>query len=167
MDSNIILIALLAAPVLLLMILRINAAMVFLSLCLGSVLVQFVGPDAATIISSTSAHSYTAPPPSLLYVNLALLLLPVVLTTLIMIRSIKGHGRLVLNLLPAAGVGALVALLAVPLMSPGLTGSITHLPLWNELENLQTLIISVSTLLALLFLWMQRPKASHDDKHGH
>ncbi len=166
MDSNIILIALLIAPVLLLMILRINAAMVFLSLCLGSVLVQFVGPDAATIVSSTSAHSNAVPPPSLQYVNLVLLLLPVVLTTLIMIRSIKGHGRLLFNLLPAAGVGALVALLAVPLMSAGLTGSITHLPLWTELQNLQTLIISVSTLLALLFLWMQRPKASHGDKHG-
>jgi hypothetical protein len=163
MDSNIILIAVLAAPVLLLMILRVNAAQVFLSLCLGSVLVQFVGPDAATIVSSTQAHS-TGIPTSQSFVNLFLLLLPVVLTTFIMIGSVRGKGRLAYNLLPAIGVGALAALLAVPLMSAGLTGSITHLPLWRELENLQTLIISVNTLLALLFMWMQRPRASHDGK---
>jgi hypothetical protein len=165
MDANIILIALLVAPVVLLMVLRVNAAQVFLSLCLGAVLVQFVGPDAATIVSSTSARpvGVTANQST---VNLVLQLLPVVLTTVLMIHSVKGHARLAFNLLPAIGVGALIALLAVPLMSSGLTGSITSLPLWRELENLQTLIISVSTLLALLFLWMQRPKASHEDAHG-
>lgn len=163
MDANIVLIALLAAPVLLLMVLRVNAAFVFLSLCLGSVLVQFVGPDAATILSSTRAHA-NGVPPNQSYIDLVLLLLPVVLTTVIMIRSVKGRARLAYNLLPAIGVGALVALLAVPLMSAGLTGSITHLPLWTKLENLQTLIISVNSLLALLFLWMQRPKAHSDEK---
>lgn len=165
MDPNIILIALLAAPVLLLMLLRVNAALVFLSLCLGAVLVQFVGPDAATIVSSTSARSPDIPPDRTL-VNLVLQLLPVVLTTVIMIHSVKGRAKLAFNLLPALGVGALVALLSVPLLSAGLTGSITQLSLWRELENLQTLIISVSTLLTLLFLWMHRPQASHDEKAG-
>ncbi len=162
MNSNVILIALLVAPVLLLMILRVNAAQVFLSLCLGSVLVQFVGLDAATILASTSAHS-TGVPSSQAFVNLVLLLLPVVLTTVFMIRSVKGKARLAYNFFPAVGVGTLVTLLAVPLMSAGLTGSITHLVLWTKLQNLQTLIISVNTLLALLFLWMQRPKAAHND----
>ncbi|HEX8182776.1 MAG TPA: hypothetical protein VF575_04215 [Candidatus Saccharimonadales bacterium] len=163
MDATIILIALLAAPVLLLMVLRVNAAQVFLSLCLGAVLVQFVGPDAATIVASTSARQ-----PGMLagqsYVNLFLLLLPVVLTTIFMIKSVKGKARLAYNFLPAVGVGVLVALLAVPLMSYGLTASIVQLELWRKLESLQTLIISVNALLTLLYLWMQRPKPVHDDK---
>jgi hypothetical protein len=163
MDADIILIILLAAPVLLLMLLRVNAAQVFLSLCLGAVLVQFVGADAATIVSSTTAHAKGVPS-SLSFVNLTLLLLPVVLTTVIMIRSVKGRARLAYNLLPAIGVATLASLLAVPMMSAGLTGSIMQLPLWRQLENLQTLIISLNTLLALLFMWMQRPKASHEDK---
>ena len=162
MDPNIILIAVLSVPVLLLTILRVNSAQVFLSLCLGSVLVQFVGPDAATIVASTSAR-HAGVPASQFYINLILLLLPVVLTTVFMIKSVRGKARLVYNFLPAIGVGALVALLAVPLMSAGLTGSLTNLALWHKLESLQTLIISINTLLTLLYLWMQRPKDSHQD----
>lgn len=162
MDATIILVALLTAPVLLLMILRVNAAQVFLSLCLGAVLVQFVGPDAATIVSSTSARN-AAVSSSQAYVNLFLLLLPVVLTTLFMIRTVKGKARMAYNFLPAIGVAVLLTLLSVPLLPDGLTGSIVQLPLWHKLASLQTLIISINTLLTLLYLWMQRPKAAHED----
>jgi hypothetical protein len=162
MDPLIILITLLAAPVILLMVLRINAAQIFLSLCLGAVLVEFVGQDAAAILNSMSPHTHGVTK-NQAYVDLVLLLLPVVLTTIIMIRSVKGRAKLAFNLLPAIGVGALLALLAVPLMPPGLTGSITDLVVWKKLEAAQQLIITISTLLALLFLWMQRPK-HHDEK---
>ena len=148
------------------MFLRINAAIVFLSLCLGSVLVQFVGPDASTILSSTSARS-VGQSSSQYLVNVGILLLPVILTSIIMIKSVKGKAHVAYNLLPAMGASALGALLVVPLMAPGLTGTIIRLPLWTELENLQTLIISISTLLTLLFLWMQRPKHSHDESSKH
>lgn len=168
MNPLIILIILLAAPLILLMALRINAALVFLSLCLGNVLVQFIGQDAGTILSSAVARAPGSVPPTQSYVNLLLLLLPVVLTMIIMIHSVKGHAKVAFNILPALGVSTLGVLLAVPLLSAGLTGSITQLALWRELENLQTLILSISTLLCLLFLWMQRP-ASHkqDSKHPH
>lgn len=167
MDPLIILIAALALPLVLMMVLRINAGIVFLSLCLGNVLVQFIGPDAATIMSSASARTPGTTPPSQSYVNLVLLLLPVVLTMVIMIHSVKGRAKLAFNLLPSIGVSTLGVLLAVPLLSAGLTGAIVGLPLWKELENLQTLILSASACLCLLFLWMQRPKKSHDDdKHG-
>lgn len=163
----IILIALLAIPLLVLMILRINAAQVFLSLCLGNVLVQFIGPDAGTIMSSASARAPGAMAPSQSYINLVLLLLPVILTMVIMIHSVRGHAKLAFNLLPALGVSTLGVLLAVPLLSAGLTASIMQVPLWRELENLQTLILSASTLLCLLFMWMQRPKkATEADKHS-
>ena len=157
MDPNILLIILLAAPVIVLTVLRANAALVFLSLCLGSVLVQFVAADAGMIVASTGPQVQGVPH-SQMFVNLVLLLLPVVLTTLIMIRSVRGKVRLAFNILPALGVSALMALLAVPLMSPGLTGTIVSAPLWPKLQHLQTLIIGVTTLLTLLFLWLQRPK---------
>lgn len=162
MTPLIILVGLLAVPALVLMILRINASLVFLSLCLGSVLVQFVGPDAATMAASLSAQRQGTPP-SQFIVNLALLLLPVVLTAVIMIRSIKGHGKLLFNLFPSLGVGALLTLLAIPLLSVGMTSQLTTLPLWHKLESFETLIISANTILALLFLWMQRPKPSHEE----
>ncbi|MDB5181637.1 MAG: hypothetical protein JWP13_400 [Candidatus Saccharibacteria bacterium] len=167
MDPLIILIILLVAPLVLLMVLRINAALVFLSLCLGNVLVQFIGPDAGTLLSSGVARAPGGMPPSQSYINLILLLLPVILTMLIMIHSVRGHAKLAFNILPATGVSTLGVLLAVPLLSAGLTGSITQLALWHELENLQTLILSISTLLCLLFLWMQRPKAQKEDSNKH
>lgn len=165
MDPIVILVVLLAAPVIAIMWLKINASQVFLSLCLGNILVQFISADAAKILTSTSARTYGSEP-SLAYVNLFLLLLPVVLTAVIMIHSVRGRAKLAFNLLPAVGVGLLGTLLAVPLLSAGLTGSLTQLPLWRELENLQTLILSISAMLSLLFLWMQRPKSHSDEKHG-
>jgi len=164
MNAQIILIALLVIPVLLLLFLRVNASIVFMSLCLGAVLVQFVGPDAATISSSFAARGSGAPS-SQSMVNLVLQLLPVVLTTLFMIHSVYGKARNMFNLFPAIGVSALLTLLTVPLLNYGLTSQITHSALWNELENAQTLIISATTLLTLLSLWMQRPKRHFDEHH--
>ena len=48
--------AIVLVPAVLLMVLRINAALVFLSLCLGNVLVQFVAPDAHSFLTLFSAH---------------------------------------------------------------------------------------------------------------
>ncbi len=166
MDSLIILIVLLAVPIIALMYLRINAAQIFLSLCLGNILVEFIGQDAAKILTSASASTHGVDP-NLAYLNLVLLLLPVIATGLIMIHSVRGGAKIAFNLLPAVGVSLLGVLLAVPLLPGDLTMSITSLPLWRQLENLQTLILSISTMLTLLFLWLQRPaKAGGEDKHG-
>lgn len=170
MNPLFILAAILVAPILVMMVLRINAALVFLSLCLGNVLVQFIGPDASTILSSTSAHAPAVAgtlSANQSYINIFLLLLPVALTMLIMIRSIKGSAKLAFNLLPAIGVGLLGALLAVPLLSSGMTNAITNLPLWHQLSNLQSLILGVSTLLCLVFLWFQRPKHHKEEAKHH
>ncbi|MGH8465742.1 MAG: hypothetical protein ACRER5_16485, partial [Pseudomonas sp.] len=43
------------APALLLTVLRVNAVLVFLSLCLGQVLVQFVGPEAVKTVGILAA----------------------------------------------------------------------------------------------------------------
>ncbi len=165
MDPLYILLIMLAVPFIALMALRINASLVFLALCLGNVLVQFVGPDAATILSSTTARTPGGVAPSQSIINLALLLLPVALTMVIMIHTVKG-AKLAFNTLPALGVSVLAALLAVPLLSEELTGSITSLGLWDKLQSLETLILTATTLLCLLFLWMQRPKKKHDDEGG-
>jgi len=83
-----------------------------------------------------------------------------------MIRTIRGHGRLLLNALPSAGVGLLGALLVVPLLSPGLSHNIVNSNLWAEVQRTQDLIVGASALICLLVLWLQRPKAGHEGKHG-
>ncbi len=54
MTPEITLAAIVLVPVIVLMFFRINAALVFLSLCLGSVLVQFVAGDAGGLIGQNA-----------------------------------------------------------------------------------------------------------------
>jgi hypothetical protein len=157
-SSQITLIGLIAVPIIFLMVFRINATLVFLSLCLGDVLVQFVSKDASSILTAMGIHLGSQT------IKLFLLAVPVVLTTIFMIRTIRGGSRLLLNAFPSAGVGFLGALLIVPLLPPGTTHNVTSSSLWAQVLNAQVLIVSLSTLMCLLVLWLQRPKA--EGKHG-
>lgn len=160
--------AIVLVPVVLLMILRINAALVFLSLCLGDVLIQFVAGDTSNFLTD---HAGQLPQQAANAgndtVKLVLLLLPVVLTAVFMLRTVRGRGRLALNALPSAGVGLLGALLVVPLLSPGLSHNIVDSALWDQVTRIQDLIVGASALVCLLVLWLQRPKTGggHRGKH--
>lgn len=156
MEHTIFLIAVLALPVVVLTVLRINAVMVFLSLCLGSVLVQYVASDANSLLKLFAPNISQI---SISTIQLVVLLLPAVLTSVFMILSVHGRGRTLLNLLPAAGTGLLAALLIVPLLPAGTRFAIQAEPLWNELSKLQSLIVGASAVVGLFFLWAQRRRA--------
>jgi len=158
--------AIVALPVIVLTVLRINAAMVFLSLCLGQVLVMFVSQDAATTIGIINSRG-TA---DIGYVSLGLLIVPAILTGFCMIGTVRKHYKLVFNALPALAVGGVGLLLVVPLLSPGLAGAIQSTVIWEQVKGLQTLVVGGSALVSLFFLWLQRPKSSHggeEDKKKH
>jgi hypothetical protein len=156
-----VLLGLVAGPVVLLYLLRVNAAFVFLSLCLGDVLVQFSGSDAASIVAGASTNSYATTSS----IKLALLVAPAVLTILFMMGTSKSQKRL-LNILPSAAAGLLLALLAVPLLPPGLSNNIQGLPVWVNTSQLQSGIIATSTLVCLIFLWLSRPKHGGKEHKG-
>ena len=82
-----------------------------------------------------------------------------------MIRTVGDTARLALNLLPAAGVGLLGALLVVPLLSPNLSHNIIASNLWWQAQQAQNAIIGLSAVVCLVVLWMQRPKAGGLSKH--
>jgi hypothetical protein len=156
-------------PIVLLMVLRVNAALVFLSLCLGNVLVQFVAPDASsfmTLFAAHAPHSLSTTHASNTTIQLILLLLPTILTTIFMIRTVRSGARLALNLLPATGVALLGSLLIVPLLPAGLSHTILSSSLWGQVQRTQDLIVGSSALICLLALWLQRPKTNGDDKHA-
>lgn len=166
MTPTIILSAIVLVPIGLLMALRINAVLVFLSLCLGNVLIQFVAEDANSFM--TILQSYQPgqiPDADYNITKLILLLLPVVLTAVFMIKTVKGS-KLVLNVLPALGVGLLGALLSVPLLGAGLSIDIMNTTLWVEGSKAQNLIVGSSALICLFVLWLQRPKTGDPEKHG-
>lgn len=153
-------------PIILLMILRINATLVFLSLCLGSILVQFAADDVSGLLALFSARVPENIDTGNNNISLVLLLLPTVLTAIFMIRTVRGHGKLLINLLPAAGVGLLGALLVVPLLPEGLSQSITDASIWSQMQSAQGTVVGAAASICLLVLWMQRPHGGHEGKHG-
>lgn len=162
MGSNeLIVIALFAAPVLVLLLLRINATMVFLSLCLGYVLIQFLSAD----IQSFAGTFFPQMGSSSSLMGLGLLLAPAVLTAIFRIHSVKGSKAL-LNVLPALAVGGLTVLLVVPSLSPGLHQAILALPLWHQIAKLQSLTIGAGALISLFFMWAQRSHHNVEKKGG-
>jgi len=161
MSPDVLFLVLIGVPIAILMVLRVNAALVFLSACLGAVLLKYVGADVADFMSMFM------PAIDVNYVNLAMLLLPPVLTTVFMIKTVDGM-KLVFNLLPAFGTGFLLALMTVPLLSDTLAGEVQTTDVWQTMQQLQSLVIGLSALVCLFFLWLQRPKRHHGKlgKHG-
>ena len=147
----------LLVPLVVLVVLRVNAAMVFLSLCLGYVLVQFVANDADSFINFVAPNRASVSASAL---RLGLLFLPAVLTACITLLSIHGRVRTLINILPAAGVAALAMVLAVPLLTPDVQHTVESLAIWRQASQAQALIIGISSLISLLLLWTQR-RATH------
>lgn len=162
MPNNIELIVALAVPIVVLTVLRINAAMVFLSLCLGYVLVQFVANDTDSLISFIAPNASSVSASTL---RLGMLFTPVVLTSIIMMFSVHGRVRVALNALPAAGVATLGLLLAVPLFTPGLHHAIEAQTLWWNIAKAQAMIVGASSFVSLVFLWSQRRHGQYAE-HG-
>jgi hypothetical protein len=165
--STLTLAAFILVPVILLMALRINATLVFLSLCLGDVLVQFVSPDANQFFTLFSAQVQKGIDSGNATIKILLLLVPVVLTSVFMIKTVKGNGKLALNLLPSAGVGLLGSVLLVPLLPSDISRNIVNSNLWSQVDRAQDLIVGGSAVVCLLVLWLQRPKTSiKGEKHS-
>lgn len=138
-------------PVILTFALRVNAAVVFMSLCVGEVLVQYVANDAASFVTMSSRTSQLSEST----VSIVVLLLPVVLTLIFMFHSVNGV-KLALNIIPALCAGLLAALLIKPLLSVGFQNIFEKSSLGSHFLQAQTLIVSLSALISLLFLWFQR-----------
>ncbi len=164
--SDLLLIAAFLIPVLLLVTLRINAALVFLSLCLGYVLVEFVANDTDSLINFIAPDAGSVSASTL---RLTMLFLPVILTAVIMLFSVHGRLRVIINALPATGVSVLGVLLAVPLLTPTLSSTAQSLALWQQVNRAQAFIVGASALISLLFLWSQRRSARKMEhgKHRH
>ena len=165
-SSELILAVLILLPTITLFYFRISAPIVFLSLCLGNVLMQFVSPDAHEFLALFSAHVPRGVDTGSSLVKIILLLLPPILSSIFLIKTVKGNNKFI-NILPAIGVGALLALLLTPLLPTHLSSAVINSKAWTPLKNNQGAIVGVSSLVALAVLWVQHPKPAHEKgKHG-
>ena len=135
--------------------------MVFLSVCLGAVLVDHVAGDANMIVGSFSPTTNSL---SQTTIELCLLLVPAIVTTIIMAFSVHGRIKVVLNFFPAAASSMLLVLLAVPMLPRGLAFNLMTQDAWRLLSNAEALVIGAGALVSLFFLWTQRRNFRHHDK---
>lgn len=161
MDANIILAILVFSPVVILTLLRANAATAFLALCLGSVLGSFVAKDLVSMLKG-----YIAPATQLTetIASLVLLWLPVLLVAFFMMKTIAPKQRLV-NIAPALAVGLLGALLSVPFLAPELQSSVEASEIWKSIEAYKALIVVFGTAISLGLLRMRKKADDHKGKH--
>lgn len=161
MTYLIVLAALALVPLLAIVWLRVNGAIAFMSLCLGSVLVSYTSGDVNDLLTSMSAKG------SLdlhQWVRLGLLIIPFLLTIFFTRGSVKGSKKAT-NVLPALATGLLTVLLVVPLLPAAAQHKIHALPAWTQLSNLQTAVILGGALFSLVFLlFTHRAHRSGDEE---
>ncbi len=138
--------------------------MVFLSVCLGAVLVDHVAPEANTMLGLFSAHPSKL---SQTTIQLFLLLAPMIATTVITALSVQGRLKIVLNAVPAVAASMLLVLLIVPLLPNGLMFEFESQPVWRFLWNSEAFVIGAGALVSLFFLWTQRGSFRRHDKRKH
>ncbi len=161
MVATVWLVAIIVIPLVVLYWLKVNAAAVFLALCLGYVLLAF---DEQNAYSLTTGQVPFQLKQANIFVNLALLLGPALITLFIQIGSL--HGKLkYFNILPALGVGLFVALLVVPELPTSLHQSITSTTYWVKLVRYQATIVGVSATVAAVFFWLNLRKQGGEKKH--
>jgi hypothetical protein len=135
-------------PVLLAIIFRVSAVFLFLSIAVGNLLVLYLGMEAGLVSGLVSTNS-SAP----MVAQLVLLFVPVILTLLLLRKSLPKH-KVLMHLLPLLACGFMLMAVALPLLPGGVQGDILASPAGPYFDNTQNLIVGSAALLVLLLTWL-------------
>lgn len=152
--ADVILAALVLVPALLTWLLKSNAALSFLALCAGFVVISFAGTDLENLTGQLnfSINSGT--------LNLALLVLPLLFTLLFTKHAFTGGAIRLLHMAIALCAGGLLALIAIPLLSGSVRANFADSKLWMDLQNIQSEVIGAGVFLSLVLIWANSLKKS-------
>lgn len=144
----------------LLMLLRTNSAVVFFSICAGSVLAMQLSNEAS-LISSTLIKDGDL---NMAVVSIGLLVLPALLSSFILRKSIS-TGKLAFNLLPSLASGGLMILLVVPLLPKNISSQFLESSAWGKLLQLQPIIVVVGIITSIILLFFTQNKSKPSKKN--
>ena len=162
--SDIWLILIFIVPIVLIVLLRVNAIFAYLALCLGYVLSQFV--VNTKIVSKIPDYNKLNKLSTNSNIHLALLLLPLVLIIFTMFKTAHKKKILSLNLVGAIAVGALAVITVVPKLPINTAISIVSSSIWVNISNYEGLVVAVTGVFILLLLISQRSKLKPQPKEG-
>lgn len=149
-------------PAVLVYLLKSNAAMAFLALCGGFSVITLSGSDIEHLFGKTKITSLTSND-----IDLILLLAPLLLTLLFTFRAVPSVRARIIHLLPALGAGALLAIVAGPMLSSITSSDVSRLTAWKDLQDAQSWIVGAGLLISLLLIWTGgfTHAKSHSKKH--
>ena len=142
-----------------LLLLRVPSSIAFLSLLIGQLVSNEASENVFSFISSTLKVSDPR------YIQLGLLLLPLVLTILFL-KGRVAKSKLTIEAVPNLFVVALTMLLIAPLL-PVLNTAL-DIATKDQLDAYKTIIVIAASVSGLLSAWLSYPKAHGKDhsKHG-
>lgn len=158
--TPLVLIALIAGiPVLIAILLRVSSIYLFLSIVCGYLLTEFVGETTALTVRSFFKTGQIE-----LLTNLILFAAPI-LISLVMLRKTLTRRQFPLQIIPLLGNGLLILVLAIPLMTAGVRGTIMSNPTSHAVYQLTDIIVALSAVTHLALLWTIGKPDHHKGKH--
>lgn len=159
MQATIILALVAGLPVFLALLLRVSALSLFLSVCCGTLLVNFLS-DSVDFTTRVVSSGNLKPD----YTNLALLLAPVLLTIWITRKTLPTT-KVITHFLPIISSGLMLAVVALPLLPAATRGAIYASNTGRMIDQSQSVAVGIAVVLNLSLLWMNSHHAGQS-KHG-
>jgi hypothetical protein len=139
-------------PAVITFILKSNGALTFLTLCgaftlisLGSAELQELSGQLELRIDGST-------------LNLILLTIPLLFTLLLTRKAFSKGPKMFLHLITAICAGGLLALIAVPLLNASARADFADSWGWENLQQVQTVVIAIGLVLSLFLIWSQKIK---------
>ncbi len=145
-------------PVLLALIFRVHALFVFVSVCVGYFLQFALSDDVDLALAAIVKGSN-----SVVVARLVLLALPIVLTILLLRKS-AGKSALI-QIAPLVLTGCFVAVIALPLLPPGMEQSIYNTHYGGNIKGAQDLVLAAAVVSNLLLMWALFKTSHEKGKH--
>lgn len=158
--TDILLAAMVFGPLAIGLLLKSNAAMGFLALAVGSVVVTYGGSDISSTIKQIGLGPYSTSA-----VELVLLITPLVITLLLTRKAVAKRSKYQFQAVAALAAGGLLALAAVPLLTDTMQISFASSQAWIDLQKIQATVVGVGALCSLLLIWFTSKKHSKSKKH--
>ena len=148
---DVVLAILVLAPLAVTLLLKSNAALAFLALCAGFVVISFTNINIQDLTKNLSFQLTSST------FNLILLTAPYVLTLLLRRKAFNGQAKAILQYVAALCGGGLLALVAVPLLNESVRLNFANSWAWNDLQKIQTPLIVAGVVISLGLVWFHKP----------
>lgn len=145
--TDVILISVILTPLAMTFLLKSNAALGFLALCLGFVLSTSLIGDLKNLLSQMDLSLTDST------IALTLLIAPLILTLLFTHKSYTAGIKFYLQLFAALCAGVLLVLSLVPVLNLQDSLELAGSSLWEGLQNMQSAVIGTGALLSLVLIW--------------